>query len=154
MRTTFIHLGKVLAVASIGFVLLFFIWSCSGDGVGLDINGDLIGPGPPDTTASFSRDIQPIFDRSCSCHLGGGAPLGLDLSAGKSYNNLVNVPSAELPSLDRVEPNDPDTSYLVWKIEGDPRISGVRMPADGPPFLDNQTIELIRKWIRQGALDN
>src|SRR3989337_2505071 len=113
-------------------IFLFYIGGCSGDGIGLDINGNLVGPCLPDTTISFACDIQPIFDRSCSCHLGGGAPKGLDLSAGNSYGNLVNVPSVELPSLDRVEPTDPDSSYLVWKIEGDSGITGERMPFGGP----------------------
>jgi hypothetical protein len=145
--TRILFLGYGLAI------LLFYIWGCSGDGRGLDPNGDLLGPCLPDTTISFSCDIQPIFDRSCSCHLGAGAPHGLDLSGGKSYGNLVNVPSAELSSLDRVEPVEPDTSYLAWKIEGDPRILGGRMPLGGP-YLDNQTIALIRKWILQGAPNN
>ena len=145
--------SEVSHFLAIGAVLLFLIWGCSGDGIGLDINGNPVGPGTPDTTISYSRDIQPIFSQSCSCHLGGGAPLELDLSTGNSYNNLVNVPSSEIPSLDRVEPTGPDTSYLVWKIEGDSRILGVRMPLGGP-YLDNQTIALIRKWILQGALDN
>ncbi len=135
-------------------IFLFYIGGCSGDGIGLDINGNLVGPCLPDTTISFACDIQPIFSQSCSCHLGSGAPLSLDLSTGKSYNNLVNVPSSEIDSLDRIEPGEPDTSYLVWKIEGDSRIVPVRMPADGPPYLEDQAIELIRKWVLQGALNN
>lgn len=153
MTKSFIQLVRVLAIGLITLFLLFSTWGCSGDGIGLDINGDPLGPGLPDTTVSFSRNIQPIFNQSCSCHLQAGAPEGLDLSAGKSYNNLVNIPSSELPSLDRIEPANPDTSYLVWKIEGDPRILGGRMPLGGP-YLDDRTIELIRKWVLRGALND
>lgn len=150
MNSYLSQLSKVLPTIAIIAILLFLNWSCSGDGIGLDINGN---PLAPDTTISFSNNIQPIFNNSCSCHLGAGAPLGLDLSPGKSYNNLVNVPSRELTSLDRIEPANPDTSYLVWKIEGDPRILGERMPLGGP-YLNSQTIQLIRKWILQGAQNN
>src|SRR4030067_3321986 len=105
--------SEVSHFLAIGAVLLFLIWGCSGDGIGLDINGNPVCPGTPDTTISYSRDIQPIFSQSCSCHLGGGAPLELDLSTGNSYNNLVNVPSSAIPSLDRVEPTGPATSSLA-----------------------------------------
>jgi len=152
MSISISRLTKVVLLQSIIFIPLL-LSGCSGDGFGLDINGNPIGPGSSDTV-SFSRDIQPIFDQSCiRCHFGAGAPEGLDLSAGKSYNNLVNIPSTEVPSLDRVEPFRPDTSYLVWKIEGDSGITGERMPFGGP-YLADQTIALIRKWILQGALNN
>lgn len=154
MKRFHIQPSKTSYLLAIGTVLSFLIWGCSGDGIGLDVNGNLVGPGTPDTTVSFSRDLQPIFDQSCiGCHIGAGPPGGLDLSTGNSYNNLVNVLSSQIPSLDRVEPAEPDTSYLVWKIEGDSRILGGRMPLFGP-YLDNQDIALIRKWILQGASNN
>ena len=51
---------------------------------------------PPQATISFSRDIQPIFDRSCAlpaCHVPGTLGGNLDLTAGKAYGNIVNVKS-------------------------------------------------------------
>ncbi|GAB4372679.1 MAG: hypothetical protein Kow0042_16110 [Calditrichia bacterium] len=97
-----------------------------------------------------------IFNRSCAvsnCHVGNSAPLGLDLSEGKSYANLVNVPSSEAPGLMRVKPSDPDNSYLVHKIEGGPNISGDRMPLGRSP-LSQEQIQLIRQWIADGAPAN
>ena len=56
--------------------------------------------------------------------------------------------------LDRIEPNDPDNSYLVRKIEGGPGISGGRMPAGGAPPLDPSVIQIVRDWVSAGAPNN
>lgn len=103
------------------------------------------------------RNIQTnIFNTSCAvsgCHRGPSAPLGLDLSADNAHDNLVNVPSEEVPDLLRVAPGAPDESYLVMKIEGAPGIIGARMPRGRPPLSDEQ-IQLIREWIAEGAPAN
>ena len=75
--------------------------------------------------ATFSAIQQNILRNSCAlsgCHQGSAAPFGLDLSEGQAYGNLVNVRSAERPSLLRVNPGAPDSSYMVKKIEGAPDI--------------------------------
>ncbi|RMG61909.1 MAG: hypothetical protein D6715_12790, partial [Calditrichaeota bacterium] len=104
----------------------------------------------------FSTIQESVFNLNCAlsgCHLGSSAPFGLDLSAGKAYNNLVNVPSGELPQLLRVAPGKPDSSYLVWKIEGRAGIQGQRMPRGRDP-LPPEAIALIRRWIDAGAPNN
>jgi hypothetical protein len=53
----------------------------------------------------------------------------------------------------RVIPLDPDGSFLIQKLEGTPGIVGARMPADGL-FLQQATVDVIRQWILNGALDN
>ena len=65
---------------------------------------------------------------------------------------LVGVASSEVPSLQRVEPGDPDNSYLVQKLEGT-AASGGQMPLGGTP-LPQSTIDVIRQWITDGALDD
>lgn len=103
-------------------------------------------------------DIQDqVFGPTCSgCHSGpsGGAlPAGMDLSStADSFANLVGVSSVQV-SLNRVEPGDPDNSYLIRKLEGGPNISGSRMPQDRPA-LDQATINMIRQWISEGAQNN
>lgn len=98
----------------------------------------------------YATQIQPIFNANCIvCHSGSGAPEGLRLDAVNSYNNLVNVNSREVPSLERVKPSDPDNSYLVHKIEGTAAVGG-RMPLNEPPLSAAQ-ISLIRQWISEGA---
>ena len=77
---------------------------------------------------------------------------GLDLSAGRSFENLVNVLSTQV-GLNRVTPGDSDMSYLVHKIEGRAGIAGQRMPPGGAPLSDQQ-IAAIRRWIDAGARNN
>jgi hypothetical protein len=108
---------------------------------------------PANMTISFSADVQPIFTRSCAkggCHAGTATAQGLNLEAGKSYVNLVRVPSTEV-SLNRVEPGRIDLSYLINKLEGTG--IGDQMPQGGP-FLPDAEVQVIKDWIAQGALDN
>ena len=108
---------------------------------------------------SFSQQIQPILTDRCAfggCHASTSPAAGQSLAEGLSYMSTVNVPSEELPSMHRVEPGDPDQSYLVHKIQGthlDVGGSGLRMPRGQEPLSDDQ-IQLIRNWILQGARNN
>jgi len=102
-----------------------------------------------------------IFTPICSvCHTGVGTSLpGVqNLTAGHTFSNIVGVPSIEQPSLLRIKPDDPANSYLLQKIEGAPGISGSRMPlgcgTTADPCLDQATIDLVKTWISQGALNN
>ncbi len=124
--------------------------SCAGDGAGLDVSGRPISAGPaPNTDFQVIQDT--IFGPICGvCHIGSAAPHGLRLDTADSYALLVNVPSTEVPSLMRVNPGNPDNSYIVHKIEGNQAV-GVRMPANGPPYLSQAQIDLIRGWIAAGA---
>jgi methionine-rich copper-binding protein CopC len=127
----------------------------AGSGVGLDQNGQPVGStgGPPPLTADFTSIQANVFTPICTrCHIGAGAPQGLQLDAAHSYSLLVGVPSAEVPNLLRVKAGDPDNSYIIRKLEGGPGIVGVQMPADGPPYLPQATINVIRSWITNGAM--
>jgi hypothetical protein len=125
---------------------------CAGDGDGLDPNGRPEGEEPPPPLVAEFQSIQDnVLTPICTtCHSGAAAPLGLRLDADASYAMLVNAPSAEVPGLLRVEPGDPDASYLVQKLEGSAAV-GARMPLDGPP-LPRATIDVLRQWIVDGAL--
>jgi len=104
---------------------------------------------------SFANDIQPIFTSNCAvtgCHVSGGsAPF--TLNAGASYAQLVNQNATVGPCQGqrRVIPNDPANSVLVKRLEGS--TCGNRMPLGGSP-LPAASIQLIRDWISQGALNN
>jgi hypothetical protein len=87
------------------------------------------------------------------CHTGGSPPQGLNLEADQSYGLLVDVPSNEVASVDRVEPGEPDNSYLIRKLEGTASV-GARMPGDGPPYLTREQMDIIRQWISDGATDD
>jgi uncharacterized protein (TIGR03118 family) len=101
---------------------------------------------------------QTLFSPRCAgCHNGsqppgGGLPGSLDLRAGSSFASLVAVPSLERP-LARVAPGEPESSYVIHKLEGAPDISGARMPFGGP-FLDQAAIDEVKSWIAAGAPNN
>ena len=84
-----------------------------------------------------------------SCH-GAAMQANLNLSPGQSYANIVNVPSVEFPIWDRVEPFDPDQSFLLCKLEACPSMVGQQMPLIGGP-LDQVELDAIRLWILIGA---
>ncbi len=145
------RLARLSVFVAIGSTCLA---ACAGSGAGLDSNGLPLGSegatGGP-ITATFESIQANVFTPICSvCHAGGAAPEGLRLDATDSYANLVGVPSTEVPSILRVKPGDPDNSYLVQKIEGHAAV-GVRMPYGGP-YLDQTTIDAIRQWISDGAM--
>lgn len=127
---------------------------CAGNGEGLDANGKPISSSGGSTgplTADFQSIQDNVFTPICSpCHSGAGAPEGLMLDAGHSYNLLVGIPSAEVPTLSRVKAGDPDSSYIVLKIQGSNGIVGKPMPLNENP-LPQATIDVIRQWITNGA---
>ena len=101
-------------------------------------------------SATLSEVQSQVFDASCTgCHSGSSPSQGLNLSEGAAYGNTVNVPSTEVPSLNLVEPNDADNSYLMQKLEGTAQ-SGQRMPYGGP-YLNSTLRQLVRDWIDAGA---
>lgn len=132
-----------------------------------DVDGN-VGSSAPATvtvantaTVTLSQLQAQIFTPICSvCHTGMGTTLpGVqNLTAGNTFTSVVNHPSLEQPALLRIRPNDPANSYLVQKILGSPGISGARMPFGcgpvGNPCLDQATIDLVKAWVSQGALNN
>jgi hypothetical protein len=125
--------------------------ACAGSGEGLDENGRPVSDAAAPLEASFDSIQDHVFTPFCTgCHSGAAAPLGLRLDAGASYALLVNASSVEVPSLNRVQPGNPDSSYLVQKLEGTAAVGG-RMPLDQPP-LPQSTIAVVRQWIAEGAV--
>ncbi|MGH8140833.1 MAG: Ig-like domain-containing protein [Steroidobacteraceae bacterium] len=133
------------------------ITGCAGNGAGLDANGNPIsagGGGTTPLTADFQSIQDNVFTPICTkCHIGAGAPEGLQLDAAHSYALLVGVPSTEQPNVLRVNAGNPGTSYIVLKLQGSPGITGDRMPFGGP-YLPQSTIDVIRQWISDGAMQS
>ncbi len=127
--------------------------ACAGDGTGLDDDNN------GDAEISFANDIQPIFTNSCAlsgCHAGSSPQVGLNLSEGQSFQNIVSVASVELASMNRITPGEPDNSYLIHKIQGTQgSVGGVgdRMPLTGC-CLSQAQIDTIRAWGEAGAENN
>ncbi len=134
-------------------VTLALLAGCAGNGEGLDANGRPDNGGGGGGASQFQTIQDTIFTPICTgCHVGGGAPQGLRLDAANSFAMLVNVPSAEVPGTMRVNPGNPNASYIVQKLEGTAAV-GSRMPLGGP-FLSQTQIDLVRAWIAAGAPQN
>ena len=87
------------------------------------------------------------------CH---GAAGMLNLTVERGYDELVDVPAkgeecGKKTTKLRVKPGDPDASLLLEKL-GAPSC-GERMPV-GLPKLSSADVELVRKWIEDGAPKN
>ncbi len=120
-------------------LLILVAWGCSD--MGNKVTN--LSPDNSDTLISFLADIQPIFNANCAgCHTGGVSSGNLRLD---SYTLLMST-GIHAPV---IVANQPDSSYLVKKIEG---TAGDRMPLGG--FLSSSDSLKIRVWISQGALDN
>jgi len=117
------------------------------------------GDGPPLSTATSAYDViqQQIFNQHClsaGCHNATAQAGNLNLTAGVSYGDLVNVTPdnavAAANGLLRVEPFNPDNSFIIVKLTGPPPGEGARMPQGMAP-LSPSDIAMIRDWIADGA---
>jgi hypothetical protein len=123
---------------------------------------DLTGP-TPNLNPSFSSIRTEILETtdlagrtSCvTCHTDQGrTPAGqLNLRA-DPHAALVNVASRQKAGAILVVPGNPDASYLIHKLEGRSDIVQLRMPRNGPPYLTQGQITVIRRWIENGAPNN
>jgi hypothetical protein len=101
----------------------------------------IIISGAAEDIVSYTTQIQPIWNASCTaCHGSNG---GLSLS---SYAQLMSGSNSGAT----VIPNNAVGSLLVKRLRG---TSGTQMPQGGTP-LSETTISLVETWIDQGAQDN
>ncbi|MFZ2651033.1 MAG: hypothetical protein WA210_13105 [Burkholderiaceae bacterium] len=121
-------------------------------------------PPPPDGGTTPPGAIVPtwygvqanILQRYCTvCHSGANPPAGLSWEVGQ-YAAIVTDGrmSTEISTMREVKPDDPDASYMMWKLLGHgpegQAIVGTRMPA-GRGALDPALIDVVAQWIRNGA---
>lgn len=96
-------------------------------------------------TVSFSQHVKPIFDKRClSCH-------GKRTKGGYSvltYDSVMT--SGDNPPV--IVAGDAANSILAQMLRGIETPAGGQMPPSRP--LPQQQIELIEKWINQGAQNN
>jgi hypothetical protein len=113
------------------------------------------GSRPQSRPVSFRNELVPLFRNECTmCHH-GEIPMGeLDLTPAAAYQNLVRVQSVR-SQMARITPGKPDSSYLLYKVSGknaQVKGGGFGMPW-GASLMPGQ-VDLIRRWIREGARDN
>ena len=102
---------------------------------------------------SFHFIQNTVFNTRCiSCHSSAGASGSLRLDDANTYANLVLKASNQNSALNRVSPGEPDSSYLIHKLEGTAS-TGSQMPPNNAP-LAQAIIDNIRQWIAQGAEHN
>ncbi len=94
-----------------------------------------------DDRVRFNRDIRPILSENCyHCHgpdeAARQAELRLDTEAGAKDDAIVEGDAEASEVFSRITSDDPDV---------------VMPPPDSERSLTKQQIELIRKWIDQGA---
>jgi type 1 glutamine amidotransferase len=93
-------------------------------------------------TVSFSKDLQPIFTKSCAlsgCHGGTVAP---DLSASTSYDALVNG--------NFISTATPSNSLVYLWLTGKEAVAMPAGAANNPSNIN----ALVLAWIKQGAKNN
>lgn len=132
------------------FFLLLGIAGCKHDPQPLPSGSSSVGgqpgpgPGPGPVTydsVSFQTEVLPILLSNCAmsgCHAQNNPQKGIRLN---SYDNVMN--SGE------INPGNPDKSELVEMIE-EPKDKD-RMPPLPASRLPQSQIDLIRKWITEGA---
>ncbi len=133
MKRNYYKYYFVLVAAS----LILFAQSCDDSLTSSDVDKIVM----PDSNVSYSRHIAPVFEVKCvQCHNSSRKEAGLDLS---SWLGATSDPSIIARGSD-------STSILVWAIEGFPPY-----PVMPPPGrMQENHIQGIRTWIREGALNN
>ena len=142
-------------ILTLGLALL----GCSGDGTTLGPDGTpAVDTAPPDTTTgtpttpTLGQLSREIFTPRCAisgCHSGAGAAAGMSLAANRIAGQIIGVVSPA-SGMKRVDPGNPEGSYLLKKLRGDGDIVGDQMPLGDIPLSAAQ-LELVRAWIEAGA---
>ena len=135
----------------------------------------------PSAEVSFSAEVLPIFEQSCSlssaCHGNPLSPVGPDgykpylgevnpettpSDIDLIFTTIVGADAYLAPALKLVDPEKPELSFLMHKMDGDLSCSSVEcnggdclqaMP-QGSGVLDRATRDVVRTWILQGAKNN
>jgi hypothetical protein len=105
------------------------------------------------STYTYSLIQSEIFNIKCvSCHSTSNPLGGLDISAGKSYANMVNVDAVYGPQYKLAAPGDSLKSYLYMTLKS--INEAPIMPPDPFRELTQEEISAIAQWIQRGAPNN
>ncbi len=95
---------------------------------------------------SYYRDIRPVFQAQCQgCHQPAKDKGGYVMT---DFQKLLGTGDSGKKS---IVPGKPDQSYLISQIT--PKDGSAEMPKDKPALLKTD-LELIQKWIAEGAKDD
>ncbi len=115
----------------------------------------LAGLGFPGSAAAAQQpglpeNVKTIIKNSCGvsgCHQGKYPASNHNFEPDKFLSSVLDVPSLEVPGKKLIDTADPEASYLLSKIKGEPGIVGQRMPAGGRDPLPADEIGAIEAWI-------
>jgi len=111
------------------------------------LEGPAPGLEPVDSPVLWSRDIKPLFRRTCAeCHL-DGAERGLYRI---DTPTLLRKPGESGGKFPLVVPGKPEESLLYRKLQDRRPPIGEQMPLQTPP-LDPRGRALVFRWIQEGA---
>jgi WD40 repeat protein/mono/diheme cytochrome c family protein len=106
--------------------------------------GAILGSAAAAADVSYAREIRPILQRQCQgCHQPNVKSFDLDLT---SYEAMMAGGKSGRP----IEAGAPDRSLLLRYLTGEVR---PQMPMGLPP-LPNEQVDLIRRWVLEGAKDD
>lgn len=95
----------------------------------------------------FARDIQPILNAKCTgCHGGVKAAGGVSFIY---ENQVVNFEGDS--GMPVVTPGDLEESEMIYRITTSDEDERMPPPDDHPEGLEANEIELIKRWVKQGA---
>ena len=96
---------------------------------------------------------MPLVNEACRCHQTEPILMApFSLKQGEAYDNLVGVPSFDVPSMVRVAPGSLNNSYLWHKVDGtqlEVMGKGQIMPPGVP--LNPSERDVFGRWIAAGA---
>jgi hypothetical protein len=146
MRTALLFAALPLAIACGSEI------DAGGDGVDAGTGDDPLVVDNPAEPGSLEELQRTVIQERCSgqpglCHNGQFEP---NLStAANTYAYLVRRPAIEDRAVLRVNPGDPDSSFLIDKIRGRNGVS-TQMPLGAEPLNDAE-MQMFEDWISDGA---
>ncbi len=156
MNPSFVHIHTKISWHYAGIIVALCLMACGGGGSSTSTSnssdpyaGTTCPITTPKTNPSFASDVLPALQLSCgsntsSCH-GGTSPAGRILFAGSAssvYTQLRAVTQSG-PSWYRVNPGNPDTSWLIEKVTKTTLVSALSAKPTGlvclkgPPIYAN-----------------
>lgn len=129
------YINAILILLS--FIVIIIYTGCKDQITASDVDKVII----PGTNVSYSKYLQPVFNVKCTssgCHEDATRAGGLSLTTCANTKEDLSI----------VVPGYPDNSRLVWAIEG---IGNYPMPPVGYPPLNQNQIQGVKTWIKEGA---
>jgi len=121
---------------------LIIFYACDSSGI-TNIDEVII----PSQNVSYSQYIQPIFNYKCTnsgCHDSETKAAGLDLT---TWSGATADPLIVLPGF-------PESSKLIWSVEGGSGTSLMPPPYGTVTPLNDNQIQGLKTWISEGAKYN